>query len=224
MSSGDAKGVDDGETPHRRIVVWDAATRLFHWLVALLVLAAYVTYRLNWIFMHVLAGEAVLALVLFRILWGFLGSETTRFASFMAPPGVALAYLAGIFRRQSPPRVGHNPAGGWMIVLLLALLVGETLTGILDNNDVASVGPLSAALSEPGMNVVTTLHRVLWDALVVAIAIHLVAVLFYAVVLRQDLLLPMITGRVARHLASRTLSTSGALPVNFPDTINASAP
>ena len=188
--------MDDNRAPQPKILVWDAPTRWFHWLLALLVLAAYVTYRLSWIFWHVLAGEAVLALVLFRILWGFFGSETTRFASFMAAPGTALRYIAQIMRRDSPTRVGHNPAGGWMIVILLVLLLGETISGIFVNNDVAAVGPMSDVITDNGMNLMTDLHRIFWDLLLAAIVVHLAAILFYAVVLRQNLLTPMITGRM----------------------------
>ncbi len=185
---------DEGEPP--KILVWDAPTRLFHWLVALLVLAAYVAYRLSWVFTHVLLGEAVLALVLFRVLWGLFGSETARFTSFLTGPGTALRYLAGILRGRSPPRVGHNPAGGFMILLMLALLLGETISGVFVNNDVASVGPMSDMLADRGMNLMTALHRLFWDALLAAIVFHLAAILYYAVALRQNLLWPMIGGRM----------------------------
>jgi len=186
----------DEEGERRKLLVWDAPTRLFHWLLAVLVLAAYVTYRLNWVFSHVLAGEAVLALVLFRILWGFLGSETTRFTSFVATPGSVARYLADVLRGRASLPVGHNPAGGWMILLMLALLLGETVSGVFVNNDVASVGPMSDMMSAGTMNLMTELHRLFWDALAASVALHLLAILYYAVALRQNLLWPMITGRI----------------------------
>jgi cytochrome b len=185
---------DDARARERDILVWDAPTRLFHWLLALLVLAAYVTYLLSWTFWHVRLGEAVLALVLFRVLWGFWGGETTRFAAFLTGPGAALRHLGQVARGHSEERVGHNPAGGWMIVVMLVLLLGETLTGVFVNNDVAVVGPLSAVTPDRVQNLITHLHRVLWDMLLAAIALHLLAMLFYAKVLRQDLVTPMITG------------------------------
>ncbi len=188
-----SEGRDKAQNP--KILVWDVPTRLVHWLVAVLVLVAYVTYRLSWIRWHVLSGDAVLALVLFRILWGFFGSEPSRFTAFVAAPGTVYRYLRRVARLRISARVGHNPAGGWMILILFALLLGETLSGIFVNNDVATVGPMSSMTPESVMNLVTDLHRILWDALLAAIVVHVLAILFYAVALRQSLLLPMITGR-----------------------------
>jgi cytochrome b len=182
----------DGEG---KVVVWDAATRLFHWLLVALVIACYVTYRLSWVAWHERLGDAVLALVIFRILWGFFGSENTRFTAFLGAPRAALRYLGGIARRRHEIYAGHNPAGGWMIVLLLLVLLGETLSGVFVANDVADVGPMTAMASARFMNMMTSLHAIFWDALLAAVALHVLAILFYAVVLRQDLVMPMITGR-----------------------------
>ena len=97
----------------RTVLVWDLPTRLFHWLTVTLMLAAYITWRIDWVNWHALVGEALLALVLFRIVWGFVGSDTARFARFLASPYVAIRYLARLFRREPDMQVGHNPAGGW---------------------------------------------------------------------------------------------------------------
>lgn len=178
----------------RRVLVWDLPTRLFHWLVVVLLIGAYVTWRLNWMDWHVRVGESLLALVLFRVVWGFLGCETARFGRFVAAPTTAARYLAKLFRREPDEQLGHNPAGGWMVVLLLALLLGETLTGIIDNNDVADVGPLTDMMPPWVSNLVTGLHGLLWNALLAAVALHVVAIAFYAVAKGQYLLPPMITG------------------------------
>jgi len=105
----------------RKVLVWDAPTRLFHWLTVVLVLAAYVTWRLNWMDWHAKAGDAVLTLLLFRLLWGFFGSETTRFFRFVASPRAAARHLACVLRREPDRQAGHNAAGGWMVLLLLVL-------------------------------------------------------------------------------------------------------
>ena len=149
----------------RKIVVWDMPTRLFHWLTVMLVAAGYATWRLNWMDWHAYAGYALLALVVFRLLWGFFGSETARFARFIAAPRRAACHLVQLFRREPDHQVGHNPAGGWMVLLLLALLLAETLTGIYTNNDVADVGPFTELTPVPVANFITTLHDVLWQAL-----------------------------------------------------------
>jgi cytochrome b len=178
----------------RRVLVWDLPTRLFHWLTAILVLAAYLTWRLDWMNWHAKIGEAALTLVTFRLLWGFFGSDTTRFARFMASPRAALNHLAHAFRREPDHQVGHNPAGGLMVLLLIALLFGETLSGLYVNNDVADQGPLTEFVPARIANAVTALHWIFWDALLAAVALHLLAIVVYATVKGQNLVLPMITG------------------------------
>ena len=178
-----------------KVAIWDVPTRLFHWLTAALVAAAYATWRLDWMFWHVWSGYAVLALVLFRILWGFFGSETARFSRFLASPTAAARYLGHALRREPDRQLGHNPAGGWMVLLLLALLLAETLTGLYINNDIADVGPLTGLAPAWVDNLITDLHDVFWQALLAAIALHVAAVGVYWIVKRQNLLLPMISGR-----------------------------
>ncbi len=185
------------------MVVWDPAIRLFHWLTVALVVAAYVTWRLNWMGWHAWAGDAVLALVLFRLAWGFVGSDTARFAHFLASPRSAVRHLARLPRREPDAQVGHNPAGGWMVVVLLVLLLGQTLTGIVTNNDVADFGPLTEAMPARVANLITDLHGLLWQALLAAVTLHVIAIALYAAVKRHNLLAPMLTGR-KRLPAART--------------------
>jgi cytochrome b len=180
---------------HRRETrVWDLPIRLFHWSTAALVLAAYVTWRMDWMDWHARAGDAVLALVIFRLLWGFFGSETARFSRFLAAPGLAFHHLAHILRREPDRHIGHNPAGGWMVLFLLFLLAGETLSGLYVANDVADQGPLTELVAAPIANAITDLHWIFWYALLGAVALHLVAIAVYAIVKGQNLLTPMITG------------------------------
>lgn len=193
----------------RKILIWDAPTRLFHWFAAVLVVAAYVTWRLNWMHWHVYAGDALLALVLFRLSWGFFGSETARFARFLSSPAAALRHLKGALRREPDYQAGHNAAGGWMVLLLLILLLAETLTGLFVNNDVADVGPFTTLAPAWVDNLVTDLHGILWQALLAAIALHLLAIAFYWTFKRQNLVLPMIVGR-------KVLPTSIRLPAMAP--------
>lgn len=178
----------------RVVRVWDAPTRIFHWLVAVLVAAAYTTWRLNWMVWHSWVGDMLLTLLLFRLLWGFFGSETARFSRFLVSPRRAVRYLVHALRHESNRQAGHNPAGGWAVLLLLFLLLGETLTGLYVANDIADVGPFTEITPAPVANAIAALHAIFWDALLAAIALHLVAILAYAVAMGQNLLLPMITG------------------------------
>jgi cytochrome b len=181
-------------SPERNVLVWDAATRMFHWLTAALLVAAYVTWRLDWMNWHARAGEAVLALVIFRVLWGFFGSATARFAGFVASPRVAVEHLALLLRREPDRQVGHNPAGGWMVLILLALLLLETFSGLYVNNDIADEGPLTELTPAPVANAINAVHWIFWDVLLAAIALHLAAVVIYATAKGQNLVTPMITG------------------------------
>jgi cytochrome b len=134
-------------------------------------------------------------LLLLRLHWGFFGSETARFSRFLVSPGTAARYLAHAFRREPDRYAGHNPAGGWMVVLLLALLLGETLTGLYVANDAADEGPFTQLTPPQIANAITALHSVFWDALLAAVALHILAILVYALAKRHNLLLPIITDR-----------------------------
>ncbi len=177
------------------VPVWDLALRLGHWASAILVAACYATSRLNWMGLHVWLGEALLALVLFRLLWGIWGSENARLSAFLASPRAALRHLGTLFIREPDRFPGHNPAGGWMVVSLLALLLGETLSGIYVNNDVANESGLTEYVPAVIANAITDLHLLLWWALVAAISLHLLAIAAYAALKGQNLLRPMLTGR-----------------------------
>lgn len=195
----------------RVVRVWDAPTRLFHWLAAGLVIAAYVTARLDWMDWHATAGEALLVLLFFRLFWGFLGSETARFSSFLAAPGKALRHLAQMLRREPDRQIGHNPAGGWMVLLLLALLFGETLTGLFIDNDIANQGPLTGITPAAVADMITALHTILWDALLAAVALHVLALFVYAAAKGQNLVLPMITGNKVLPAGTPTPRLKGLL-------------
>src|SRR5207253_5841770 len=166
------------------VAVWDVPIRLFHWLIAVLVAAAYATWRLNWMEWHSRVGSLLLALLIFRLLWGVFGSDTARFSRFVAAPRTAVRHLAQAFRREPDRQVGHNPAGGWMVLLLLALLLAETLTGVYLDNDIANVGPLTEVTSAPIANAIEALHAILWDVLLTAIVLHIAAIGGYAAVKR----------------------------------------
>jgi cytochrome b len=182
----------------RTVRVWDLPTRAFHWLAVALVAACWATQRLNWMEWHVRLGEVLLALVLFRLMWGVAGGETARFRSFVASPAAAWRHLKHLLRREPDLQVGHNPAGGWMVLLLLALLLAETLSGLYDNNDIADEGPLSEIVPAAVANAIAKLHAWGWDVLLGAVVLHVCAIAVYALVKGHNLLSPMLTGR--KHL------------------------
>ena len=108
--------------------VWDAPTRLFHWALVILLCVSWLSERLLWMKLHFLSGYSIIALLLFRVAWGFIGSQTARFSQFIRGPLAALRHLVHLFRGEPDNEIGHNPVGGWMV------LVMPPFTGISDND------------------------------------------------------------------------------------------
>lgn len=175
------------------IKIWDLPTRLFHWSLLGLVVTCWWTGEDGDIDWHMRCGYAVLALLLFRLLWGFVGSTTARFASFVATPRKVLAYFAGM-RAAAPPHFGHNPAGGWMVVALLLLLLAVSLTGLFANDDIMSEGPLAPHLSKRLSDLATAWHEHGFHTLLALVAMHVSAIVFYLLVKKDNLVRPMLSG------------------------------
>ena len=179
-----------------RIAVWDAPVRLVHWAVVVLFGLMWWTGKTGHMDQHKLAGYALLALVVFRLLWGFAGSTTARFASFVRGPVTMARYAAGLATgRVKTFVVGHNPMGGWSVVALLTLLALSLGTGLFaEDTDGLESGPLAARASYAVTSGAATWHGRLFDALLVLTALHLGAIVFYAVFKRDDLVSPMVRG------------------------------
>ena len=173
--------------------IWDLPTRLFHWLLVVLIGAAWWTAEEGLLEWHARIGMAVLMLLLFRLAWGFIGSSTARFTGFVRGPGAVLAYLRG----RHPSHLGHNPLGALSVLALLALtaaMVGLGLVAI--DEDGLFPGPLALLVSEEVSEWATEFHEhEVFDLLLVMIALHVAAILFNVLARKQDLLTPMIGGR-----------------------------
>ena len=179
-----------------KIFVWDLPLRLFHWLLVLLVVVSVVSVEIggNAMQVHMLSGYTILALVLFRVLWGFFGGTYARFSSFVRSPRAAIDYLRALRRNESPRYLGHNPAGAWSVLAMLALLLLQALTGLFSNDDIATKGPLAKLVSKALSDRITGIHHLNVDLLYVLIALHLAAVAFYHLRKRENLVGPMLTG------------------------------
>ncbi len=175
--------------------VWELPTRLFHWAIVLLVGFSWLCARCNWMDWHLLSGYTILTLLLFRLAWGFVGSETARFGQFLAGPVAALRHVAHLARREPDHQVGHNAAGGWMVLGLLLLLAVQVGTGLFANDDVLTEGPLAEAVDKSTSDWLSHIHVVNFRLIAIAMAAHVLAVLTYAVLKRHDLVRPMLTGR-----------------------------
>jgi len=170
--------------------VWDLPVRIFHWVLALLVVAQCLTASIggNAMQFHAFGGYAILTLVLFRILWGFLGGTHARFRDFVRGPGPVIRYAKSILRAPHQSHRGHNPLGGWSVLAMLGSLLLQASTGLFANDDVMMEGPLAKHVSDRTSEIATAIHDVNAVVLLALVAIHLAAVLFY-------LITPMISGR-----------------------------
>lgn len=182
------------------IEVWDLPTRLFHWLLAILILLQYGTAEWHWLDMqwHVWFGYATLALLLFRLAWGFAGSQTSRFSEFVRGPRRAFAYARDLLANRAAFNVGHNPLGGWSVLAMLACLLVQTLTGLFaSNRRHTESGPWAAHVPEAWVQWLTSVHEINQNVLLVLIGIHVAVVLGYWIGRDENLIGPMLHGRKA---------------------------
>ena len=181
-----------------RALVWDLPTRLFHWLLAILILLQYGTAEWRWLDMqwHVRFGYATLTLVLFRIAWGFAGSQTARFADFVRGPRRVFVYVRELVAGHAPFSVGHNPLGGWSVLAMLACLLLQAVTGLFaSNRRHTEFGPWALHVPERWSQGLTTIHKINQDVLLVLIALHIAVVLAYWISRNENLIGPMLHGR-----------------------------
>lgn len=188
--------VGQGKTTDTSVMVWDLPVRLFHWFLVLLLLIAWSTAQagLSWMSYHLMAGYAVLTLILFRLLWGIFGSRHALFSDFMATPGIAWQYARQLMRGEHPVYVGHNPLGGYMVILLLALLLIQVVTGLFATDDILVAGPLADRVSSRFSRLLTSLHKLNINFLIGAVVVHVAAIGYYRWRFGEDLVLPMIRG------------------------------
>lgn len=199
--------------------VWDLPTRLFHWTLVLLIAGLWWTGEntaiplgplggatiLGWtvptgqMAQHMLMGYGVLALVIWRILYGLFGSTTARFGSFVKGPAAVVRYLRTAFgggKETAAYVLGHNPAGGWMILALLLVLAAQAGTGLFANDDIFTEGPLYGLVSKETSDALTGWHKgILFPALLTLIGLHVAAAVLYLAVKGENLIRAMVTGR-----------------------------
>jgi cytochrome b len=187
----------DGPPEPSAVRIWDLPTRIFHWLLALLVVASIVTAHVGGSAMawHLCSGYAVFALLVFRVVWGFAGGRWSRFAAFLHAPSTTWRYVRGASLPHEHHGVGHNPLGGWSVVLLLVVLAAQVATGLVADDEIATNGPLFRFVSSATSSLATHWHRNVGQWAIVALAsLHVMAVLFYLLKRRQNLIAPMLHG------------------------------
>jgi cytochrome b len=177
--------------------VWDLPVRVFHWMLVIAFIGAFVTNRLGVAYFeyHVWCGYAVLVLVVFRILWGIVGTRHALFRNFVRGPIETARYALALLRGRHPHYPGHNPLGALMVVTLLLALAIQAASGLFGNDEIFNVGPLYGYVSKELSLQLTSLHRQLFWWIAAAAGLHILAVIAHHVFRREKLVQAMITGR-----------------------------
>ncbi|KJS28742.1 MAG: hypothetical protein VR64_23180 [Desulfatitalea sp. BRH_c12] len=178
------------------VTLWDLPTRLFHWLLVVLIAVSYTTGKIGGSAMqyHLWSGYTIMTLLLFRLVWGFIGGHPVRFASFLRGPRTVWQYARTLLRSGYSGHLGHNPLGGWSIAAMLLTLLLQVVTGLFANDEIFTQGPLYPWVSDQTSRWLTRVHRINQQVIMYLIGLHVMAVLFYLLVKRDNLITPMITG------------------------------
>lgn len=178
-----------------RVRVWDLPVRICHWSFVVLVPIMWWTAENSEMRWHMRAGTLLLALLLFRILWGFFGSSTARFTSFVKGPGAVIAYLRGIWDKHGEV-LGHNPAGGWSVVALLLVLSTQVTLGLFAGDPFdGATGPLNDLVGVSTAGQFTDWHELLFNVILALVGLHVAAIAFYLMGLGDNLIGAMISGK-----------------------------
>ena len=181
---------DGSDRQTRRVVVWDLPTRFFHWGLVLALAAAWTFVWLNEMTWHMYAGYTAATLVVFRLVWGVVGSDTARFSRFVRGPATVMNYL----RTGTRDRPGHNPLGALSVLALLLLVLTQAGTGLFSNDDIFFDGPWARTITKDTSDAVTGYHKLNKNILIALIALHVGAVIWYHR-RGENLTRPMVTGR-----------------------------
>ncbi len=183
------------------IRVWDIPVRLFHWLLVLAVIGLFVTGKLggNWMEYHQKLGAFVLGLVIFRVIWGLVGGFHARFVNFVRGPSTVLTYMTRLIRKGDgkglPTYLGHNPMGALSVVGLLAVLGFQAVSGLFADDDILSSGPYAASVAKSVSDLLTKLHKLNSDLILILVGVHIAAIAFYFFVKKENLVKAMFTGK-----------------------------
>ncbi len=204
-------------------LVWDLPLRLFHWLLVLSIAASWYTAENSEEFLemgslfysyteiHFWLGYWTLGLILFRVIWGFVGPRHARFASFIAGPSKTVAYLKSFGSRDYVPAPGHNPLGAWSVVVMLAMVAAQAITGlfIIDNTEIYPA-PFHTSVEPATASRMASFHFTNFDVLLWVIGLHVLAVFFYLFVKRQNLIGAMVHGRKPGALVAEQEAITGS--------------
>lgn len=178
--------------------LWDIPTRVSHWLIVGFVGFSWWSAEYDRLDLHTWSGYGLLGVLIFRIIWGFVGSQTARFSQFLTGPSPVIQYAKTLFERTPKPHRGHNPMGAWSVVLLLTFLIAQVMLGMFaEDVDGLASGPLSYYVSYDTARWAAEMHEEIFNVLLALIAVHIVFIGFYLLYKKDNLIGPMITGQKA---------------------------
>lgn len=173
--------------------IWDGFVRVYHWSQVVLLGSLWYTADEGLMEWHFTLAYLLMALLATRIIWGIIGSDTAKFTHFVTSPKTAMNYLSKEKKGTFSHSIGHNPAGGYMVIGLFILLTLQLTTGLFSNDDILSEGPLASLVSYETSGLLTSIHHQIFDILLGFIGLHIVAVFFYRIK-GINLIKPMLTG------------------------------
>lgn len=184
-------------SPAERVRLWDPLLRIYHWLLAGLVITNWLLGKFGPAVMtlHFWFGYAILGLLVFRLVWGIVGPEPARFTSFVRGPRATWDYVRHLHLRQPSHWPGHNPMGAFSVIAMLAVLLWQVGSGlVLDPDDFINIGPLADQVSRETSRAAVGWHDLGANLILVLVLLHVAVIAYYRVWKREDLVRPMITG------------------------------
>lgn len=169
------------KTEYVKIKVWDLPTRIFHWSMVLLMALLWWSADIGEMQWHQIFAYSLLILMVFRLLWGFIGSHTARFSHFVHHPKVVIDYLKEVRTRGVFTTLGHNPMGGYMVIVLIAVISLQLVTGLFATDDIFTEGPLYGNVSSGTGAFLTWLHKMNFKLILLLSVIHILAVIVHAI-------------------------------------------
>ena len=182
------------DTPSK--LIWDIPLRIFHWLIVILIFGSWYTVDIAYdMDKHMLVGYALMAVILFRIVWGIVGPRYARFSSFIFGPLETYRYIKSFFSKDYVSYAGHNPLGGIAVLAMLAVIIVQLVTGLFASDDFYVFAPFSLWVSADTSFQLTGIHRQNFNVMLALIIVHVVAIFFYLIFKKQNLIKSMFTGR-----------------------------
>mgnify|MGYP001942600210 FL=1 len=177
----------------KNILIWDIPVRIFHWALVICLIGAWYTSEgeRGLIDIHLLFGYSILALVLFRVFWGFIGTKYAKFSQFIPTPTAIKLYLTG----KNKFHLGHNPLGSLMVFFMLALLLLQAISGLFMSDEIFTNGPYFDSVSKNIQQLMSTIHHTVFDIIVIVSILHIGAIFYYLLVKKQNLITAMFTGK-----------------------------